>query len=140
MHPLRWVPTRILLTSVLAASFVGAGPALGAGASVAITCTARITLTPNSGPPGSHVQMHVSGLCSLPTSVPIDFSDASGRSGTLQVAAVQNGSFTTTIKIPAQAAIGMGTVSIYATFYCPPILCHRPTFFVDTGSAPFDVT
>src|SRR5437879_4621735 len=117
MHPLRLCLARVFLATIVVGMLLGAGPALGATAST-ITCTARITLTPNSGPPGSHVHMYAAGLCSLPTSVPIYFEDVSGREGTVKDAAVQNGSFTTTIRIPADAAIGTGAVSISASYYC----------------------
>ncbi len=135
MHPLRLGLARVFLVCTLVGVFLG-GPALRAGATpdITITCTGTITLTPDSGPAGSTVYMQATGLCIPVHSVFINFTDASGRSGTLKTVAAQEGTFSTKVRIPYHAALGTGTVSVSGVFV------FRFLIYVDKGSANFDVT
>jgi hypothetical protein len=85
-------------------------PLSTASAAVSATCTCTITLNPVSGPQGTTVTVTGTGFTANAT-VTLQFVDAASVRTVFASATTSNtGGFTTTVKIPAAAALGHGTV------------------------------
>lgn len=99
----------VFVASVIALNLYG--PLSTASAAVpAATCTCTITLSPASGPQGASVKVTGTGFTANAT-VTLQFIDsAKVRTVFASPTANSQGGFSVTVKIPAAAALGHGTV------------------------------
>ena len=99
----------VVVASVIALSLCA--PLGTASAAVpTATCTCTITLSPVSGPQGTSVKVTGTGFTANAT-VTVQFVDAASVRTVFASATANNqGGFTATVKIPAAAALGHGTV------------------------------